>query len=98
MQFVENHERQWGLMKYPGRPSLTEILNARVVVFWRKRTQDKLQITLHNDFRDIEVYYIKNVMRLSAALAPDQVAEAIFASKRPVKIASVTFKFKYEDE
>ncbi len=34
MEFVQLHERQWGLEQYPGRPSLSELVQCPIVAMW----------------------------------------------------------------
>ncbi|MGB1287383.1 MAG: hypothetical protein ACPG7F_12670 [Aggregatilineales bacterium] len=34
MDYVQEHERNWGTRAYRGRPDLVHIIQAKVVVFW----------------------------------------------------------------
>ncbi len=57
MGHVQLHERAWGTDNYKGRPSLDEILSARIVCFWRVRYSDPgYQITLHESPSEIHKY------------------------------------------
>lgn len=58
MGLVELHERNWGTDTYPGRPRLSDILDAPVVVFWYSmdRNESRHLITLHDDLNQLSQY------------------------------------------
>lgn len=96
MHYVQLHERAWGEKRYLGRPDLSQILKSKVVVFWRQSREERLTISLHNDLKEIEQYFIKSLMRLEVAL-PDRLVMLIFVDHKRVKISGVKVKFKFED-
>lgn len=62
MDYVQAHERVWGMESYPKRPTLAQILEATYVVFWQKIGPENLQnrrytVTLHEDMLSIERFY-----------------------------------------
>lgn len=40
MEYVQDHERNWGNRTYRGRPDLIHIMQAKVVVFWEVMQND----------------------------------------------------------
>lgn len=60
MAAVEEHERSWGNESYPKRPSLFDILNAPVVVFWEEGEEEsRYTISLHKTLEEIEKFFIR---------------------------------------
>lgn len=58
---VQEHERTWGNDSYPGRPSLSEVLSAPVVVFWQRKKDKKTSetITIHDSVEELERYFAR---------------------------------------
>jgi len=69
MDYVQLHERAWGMEHYANRPSLMDILNAPVVVFWQvmegeDEPQDNREIiTLHDTLDAIEKILLQTLLR-----------------------------------
>jgi hypothetical protein len=60
MQWVEAHERSWGTKEYPGKPTLTEILSAKIVIFWKiDDRQNRYTVSLHSGGQDVEQTFLK---------------------------------------
>lgn len=93
LELVAQHERAWGLDTYKGRPTLKQIMDAKVVAFW-KPTGDELPFTLtiHKDLRDIE-QYIKALVFHSKTELPRLRLDMIFMNKKPVKIKDIKVTF-----
>lgn len=43
MELVQAHERTWGLEQYPGRPTLSQLLSAPVVVMWSQQARTQAE-------------------------------------------------------
>lgn len=113
LEFVQKHERSWGNESYTGRPTLAEILAAKVVVFWaysgkpqpqpqNKRASQEIPpareiITLHRDTKEVESYLTRLVF-FANDNPPDRKYLRAFVDQRPVKIKSVRIEFDFTDE
>lgn len=93
MREVEEHERSWGNKSYQGRPSLLEIIQSPVVVFWEHVEQDVPNtVMLYNDLKEIEKYYV----RILATRNPDGFKRRIvqvFQNQERVVIKGVKIAF-----
>lgn len=96
LALVQNHERAWGNDTYPGRPDLERVLRAAVVAFWQVegsgKHSDHAQITLHNDLREIEDYFVKLIFR-SALPAPKRRLYKLYVDGQQMRVSSVKFSF-----
>ncbi len=92
---VEMHERTWGTKSYRGRPSLSEILNSPVVVFWRANDpkEERWMITLHADLKDVEHYFSRLLFRNNVEPPKRRVAR-IFNHGKPVIVRGVKVWFQ----
>lgn len=97
IEYVQDHERIWGTDSYPGRPTLSEILAAPVVVFWKPNNSTEKQIrskiTLHENLDSVEKHFVKLLFRVNVA-APDMRLERIFKNGKPVIIRGVRISFQ----
>jgi len=94
IRLIEAHERAWGDEIYRGRPSLEQIMNTQVVVFWRshKRREERYTISVYATLDDVEAYLTKLLFR-AAINPPAQILSRIYASKRRMHITGVTINF-----
>ncbi|MEZ4670289.1 MAG: hypothetical protein R3E39_20475 [Anaerolineae bacterium] len=102
LEYVQLHERSWGIKTYPGRPTLEQFLASPVVVFWKatntKTIEDQpvITATLYDDLRGVEDYFIKLVFR--AQIEPPKVRlSQVFSNKKSVKIRGVRIMFEEEN-
>jgi hypothetical protein len=95
IEYVQDHERAWGNDSYSGRPSLSEILGATVVVLWKPISKDepRLKITLHENLDEVENHFVKLLFRANVA-APDVRLERIFKGGKAVIIRGVRINFQ----
>jgi hypothetical protein len=99
MTTVQLHERSWGMENYAGRPSLEEILDAPVVVFWKQRDGDnsankpKWKVTLYRDMQEMESYFVSMLFRMQVEV-PEQVPARIFKNRQRMVIEGVKVTFK----
>lgn len=97
MGYVELNERAWGMEKYPGRPTLEEILAAKVVVFWRctsNRKDPGYRVTLHRSIAELEKHAFD--MRIhSNTRMPDRRLAKLFVNQRPAKIAGLKLRLEW---
>lgn len=98
MEYVQLHERSWGNATYPGRPNLTDILNTPVVVFWAVESKDeRYQVTLHLDLREIEKHFYQMLFRAQLK-SPRRRPVRIFEYQRRMIVKDVRILFAPHDE
>lgn len=101
MEYVQSHERVWGVENYLNRPDLVDILDAPVVVFWQKFGPDnaqnqKFKITLHDNLDAIKDHYTKMLFRANID-PPTERIHRIFHQKKRVIIQSVKVDFVFAE-
>lgn len=99
---VQQHERSWGSEKYPARPELADILDAKVVCFWlltpkKPTAEQRYVITLHKDLKSIEEWYVQAVTRLHLQL-PDRRLVAVYQDQKKVRVKGVKIEFELSNE
>jgi hypothetical protein len=92
LKAVELHERTWGVRQYRGRPKLSEILDANVVVLWKDTKRLSWRITLHDDLKGIEAEYRRILFRLVIQY-PEVVIDRIYVKRQRVYISGVKFVY-----
>lgn len=90
---VALHERGWGEEAYKGRPTLKQIMDAKVVAFWRP-SGDELPptLTIHKDLKDIEAY-VKALVWYSTEQIPRLRLAKVYMNKKEIKIKAVKVIF-----
>lgn len=93
-EMIQTHEREWGKDAYQDRPTLEQIMSAKVVAFWqRTNTKDKrLFITLHEDTKPLEAELTKLVIRTSIQ-QPDKRFALGFQNQKRLKIQGLRIMF-----
>ncbi len=95
MEAVERHERAWGNETYKGRPTLDQILEAKVVAFWYPAGPGvKPTATIHQGIKDINDYVTALVLHSEKRL-PVVRLEKVFVGKSQVKIKGIEVKFEH---
>jgi len=98
---VGNHEQLWGRSGYEGRPSLREIMHAKIVAIWYPVTP-KLkmnpQITVHEDLQPIHDFAAAFMVHSSSedGLPKTRLAR-VFYEKKELKIKGVKLLFEVPD-
>lgn len=90
LNWVQEHERHWGKDKYPLRPTLTAILDAKVVVFWAAPEAAKQKfdtISLFEDQAALEKFLGRAL--LDASNLGERRIHRIFVEKQQMLIAGV---------
>lgn len=105
LDHIQRHEREWGTESYPGRLTLSQIMAAKVIVFWipnqegNKRITKEVQrpreiITAHDSLREVEVYLTRLVM-FTKTTPPDKRFLRAYVEQKPVKVKSVRIEFAF---
>ena len=96
MSAVEEHERNWGNESYPKRPSLFDILNAPVVVFWEEgETETRHTITLHDTLEEIEKFFIR--LLIAKSKEPKKRIVQVFENQEKMILKGVRIVFGKAD-
>lgn len=86
MALVTLHERSWGLDTYKGRPTLKQIMDAKIVAFWYPTTPEMpFTLTVHKDFKEIEQYVLA-LLQHTKKEVPRLRLGKVFCDKKQVKI------------
>jgi len=102
IEYVQHHERVWGTEHYPDRPTLAQILDAEIVVFWQLLGPENIQnrrfrVTLHETLDEIEQYYTKMVFRSQIEPPKDRI-HRIWHNQNRVRIVDVKVQFTFEED
>lgn len=93
LTYVAKHEREWGIETYKGRPTLNQIMDAKVVAFWHPTGKElPFTLTIHKDLRDIEAY-VKAILWHTTEELPRLRLAKIFMDKKEVRIKDVKVIF-----
>ncbi|MFZ4827993.1 MAG: hypothetical protein ACOYLB_11615 [Phototrophicaceae bacterium] len=88
------HERVWGIEEYPERPSLTQLLQARVVVFWQHAEDgERWRATVHADLTELEQAFAKLLTRQMIGQKPRRIV-AMYEDGQEVRLKSVKVEFE----
>ena len=99
MDLVQLHEREWGTDSYPGRPSLEDILAAKVVLFWMpfKDRRKRHIITVHGNGKSIRAYVTHMLLNVRDE-PPDRRLDKIFVNKQEALIKGVDIIYEKVDD
>lgn len=88
--YIEQHERVWGTQEYPGRPSLFDLINAKVVAFWHPAAEGdkRLTVTVHEDMTDLNTFLARLLLHINDK-PPDRRLARIFVSGKKARIKGV---------
>lgn len=88
------HERVWGVEEYPERPSLTQLLQARVIVFWQHAEDgERWRATSHANLTELEEAFSKLLTRQMIGQKPRRIV-AIYEDGHEVRLKSVKVEFE----
>lgn len=100
MDWVQQHEREWGTRSYTGRASLEEILSAPIVTFWHAlnvEEQPPDTIKLYQDLKDVEKYLARLILRPDIN-PPKEGLARIYVKQKRVTIRAVQISFQEVDD
>ena len=95
MSLVELHERSWGLQQYNGRPRLEAIVKSPIVVFWKAldSKEARLTVTLHDDLKEMEAYFVRLLFRSNVEPPKRRVAR-IYKDGKQIIVKGVKIVFQ----
>ena len=102
-EYVQAHERAWGTEQYKGKPTLQQILEAKVVCFWYPTDtlagtpEENVQylVTLHPNTKHINAYVEHLVWHTKQQLPHSRLAK-VFLNQKPLRIKGVKVILDYE--
>lgn len=96
--YVQLNERAWGTEGYPNRPTLEEILEARVVAFWSstRRKEPGYRVTVHQNLSEIHRFASEMLIH-SRTQVPDKRLTKLYVDKRQVRIKAVRVLLEYDE-
>jgi hypothetical protein len=99
VELIQLHERQWGMEKYPHRPSLDSLLNSPIVAVWTagskpsegKRatanaTPERFMLTTHQSYSELDDIVASIVMVGSPSFASNWRLYKLFLYQKVVKV------------
>ncbi len=90
MKYVERHERAWGMESYKGRPTLTQLVEAKIVAFWHPTSQNMNHTaTIHKHIDEIDEYLTHLVWHSAKERVPLLRLEAVFVDKAQMVIKGI---------
>lgn len=96
LKTVQLHERAWGTESYAQRPSLEEMLNAKVVVFWKHGKENQWRASTHDSLAEVEQEITRMLLRINIA-PPKRSVARIFGKGKRICMQKVKIKFAYCD-
>lgn len=89
LAYVAQHEREWGTDSYLGRPTLKQIMDAKVVAFWYPTgTELPFTATIHKDLSEVEAY-VKALVWHTTKRLPQLRLARVFFNKKEIKIKDI---------
>lgn len=93
MELVQHHERGWGLEQYPERPTLIDLLNQPVVVFWSgmdKSPQQRLTASIHSSVDELNHVLLKLILASKTTPTSAQRLFRLFVNKQIVEVKGIS--------
>jgi hypothetical protein len=103
IEFVQLHERQWGVEQYPGRPSLADLVQYPIVAMWlvnEKRSpaakratpvsaeQERFMLTAHRNYEELDELATNSLLSGSTGPTSNWKLVKVFVDQKPVKICA----------
>jgi hypothetical protein len=92
MELVQAHERGWGTEQYTGRPSLADMLNRRIVVFWSgddKSGKGRFTVTVHDSADELNEIILNMILANKVSLSSTRRLSRIFVEQKAVKVMGI---------
>ena len=92
MELVQTHERGWGTEQYPGRASLTDLLQRPVVVFWTgddKTGKGRFTVSVHDHVEELQSVLLNMILASKVTASTNRRLSRIFVKQKPVTIKGI---------
>lgn len=90
IELVQAHERAWGNDDYRGRPTLAEMLQALIVIWWKATdpAETRLMASIHDDLETLNKYATRILLESRSAL-PERRLALIYADQKKTAVRRV---------
>ena len=92
MELIQAHERSWGMEQYLGRPSLTDLLNRPIVVFWTgddKGGKGRNTVSVHDSIDELNDIILNMILASKVTPSSNRRLSRIFVKQKAVKVTGV---------
>ena len=92
MELIQLHERAWGMDQYPGRPSLSDLLQRPIVVFWAgddKAGKGRFTLSVHNEVEELNSIVLSMILSNKVTVSSNRKLSKIFVNQKLVNITGV---------
>lgn len=99
-ELVQAHERGWGTEQYPDRPSLADLLNRPVVVFWTgddKTGKGRFTISVHNQVEELHTILLNMILASKQTPSSNRRLSRIFVKQKPVTVKEIKLVLSESD-
>ena len=86
IDIVQEHERSWGTEGYAGRPTLSDLLQAPVVAWWRSVNEEesRLTATAHESEDELNQYAARLLLQSRVEMPDRRLAMVHVGQKKAV--------------
>ncbi|MEP7284311.1 MAG: hypothetical protein ABI947_00925 [Chloroflexota bacterium] len=95
-ELIQSHERSWGTEEYSARPSLTDLLQRPVVVFWTgedKANKGRFTISVHDRVEELNDILLNMILASKVTASSSRRLSRIFVKQKAVKIKGLHLTF-----
>lgn len=90
MELIQSHERGWGTEQYAERPSLADLLNRPVVVFWSSNDKSgRFTVTVHDHVEELNPILLDMILASKVTPSSKRQLSRIFVKQKSVTIKGV---------
>ena len=92
MELIQAHERSWGMEQYLGRPSLADLLNRPIVVFWTgddKTGKGRYTVSVHDSADELNDIILNMILASKVTPSSNRRLSRIFVKQKPVKVTGL---------
>ena len=87
VELIQSHERGWGTEQYSGRPSLADLLNRPVVVFWTGNDKTgRFTVSVHDHIEELHPILLDMILASKVTPSSSRRLSRIFVKQKPVTI------------
>jgi len=90
MELVQSYERGLGTEQYSGRPSLSDLLNRPVVVFWSSNDKTgRYTVSVHDHIDELHPILLDMILASKVTASSTRRLSRIFVKQKPVTVKGV---------
>ena len=92
MELIQLHERAWGMEQYGARPSLSDLLQRPIVVFWTgddKAGKGRFTLSVHNEVEELNSIILSMILSGKVTASSNRKLSKIFVNQKLVNITGV---------